>query len=169
MSSLKGLFAAKAIFDITCVGPNGEVRWAERVENLVTTPGKADSLNKYFKGSFYTAQWYLALKGAGAPNSDDTLASHPSWSEVTPYTGTRPLLVFTANAVENAGAGTAVLTSDVKTVSITTVGPTTVAGVGLTNAVSGTSGVLWNVADFAASRSVYAGDELRITAIITAE
>ena len=150
MSSLNGQFTAKARFDIECIGPDGKVRWAERVENLVTTPGKADSLNKYFKGSAYTAAWYLALKGAGTPDSDDTLASHPSWSEATPYTGTRPLLVFTANAVENAGAGTAALTSDMKTVAITTVGPTTVAGVGMTNAVSGTLGILWNVADFTA-------------------
>src|SRR5947209_12911309 len=53
------------IYDVTDVAADGHVRWHVRFHNLVTTAGKNDLLDKYFKGSAYTATWFLCLKGTG--------------------------------------------------------------------------------------------------------
>jgi hypothetical protein len=84
--------------------PDGEVKWVEEFDNLVTTEGKNDILDKYFKGSAYTAAWYLGLKGTGSAAVGDTLASHAGWAEVTPYAGNRPAITFGTTA---AGSNTA--------------------------------------------------------------
>lgn len=70
---------------VECVGADGRVKWREVVRNLVTTEGKNDLLTKYFKGSSYTAAWFMLLKGTGSPAAGDTLASHAGWSEPTQY------------------------------------------------------------------------------------
>src|SRR5690349_13093819 len=68
-----------------CFDKDGKLKWTETIENLVTTEGKNDILDKYFKGSAYTASWFLGLKGTGSAAVGDTLASHAGWTEQTPY------------------------------------------------------------------------------------
>lgn len=143
---------------VECVGRDGAVKWREVVRNLVTTEGKNDLLTKYFKGSSYTAAWFLLLKGAGAPAAGDTLASHAGWSELTPYSGNRPAVTFgTASGGSLSG----------NQVSIAINATATVAGAGLCTVSSGTSGVLYNAANFAAARGVEAQDTLNITPTLT--
>lgn len=143
-----------------CLGPDGKIKWEENIHNLVAYVGKAFVIDTVFKGSGYTAAWFLGLKGAGAPAVGDTLATHPSWVEVAPYTGNRLAITFgtTSNSSNNA-----VNTASVVSYAITAAGPTTVAGGLICNVASGTSGTLYNAADFAASRSVAAGDTLNVT------
>lgn len=148
-------------YTVECVGADGKVRWVEEFENLVTTAGKTDLIDKYFKGSGYTAAWYLGLAGAGTKAAGDTLASHGGWTEVTPYTGNRPAITF---GTTSSGSNTATAVS----FSITAAGPTTVAGAFIASAASGTSGTLYSVGDFAASRSVLAGDTLNVTMTVSA-
>lgn len=147
-------------YTVECVGADGKVRWTETFENLVTTAGKTDIVDKYFKGSGYTAAWYLGLAGAGTKAAGDTLASHAGWSEVNPYSGNRPAITF---GTTSGGSNT----SSAVTFSITATGPTTVAGAFVTSAASGTSGVLYSAGDFAAARSVYASDTLNVTMTVS--
>jgi hypothetical protein len=147
-------------YEIECVGADGKVKWTETIENLVTTEGKNDILDKYFKGSAYTAAWFLGLKGAGSAAAGDTLASHAAWSEVNPYTGNRPAITF---GTTSAGSNTATAVS----YSITVAGPTTVAGAFLSSVNTGTAGKLYSAGDFAASRSVVAGDTLNVTPTVS--
>ena len=151
---LDALPAPSMVFDIECVGPDGEVKWRETVRNLVTTPGKTDIIDKYLKGSGYTAAWYLILKGAGSIAAADTLASHAGWTESTPYAGNRPAITW---GTTSAGSNTATA------VAITINATATVAGAGCCTVNTGTSGVLYNMSDFAASRSVASGDTLNVT------
>ena len=44
---------------------DGRLKWREEVKNLVVTEGRNDVLDKYYKGSAYSAAHYLGLKGAG--------------------------------------------------------------------------------------------------------
>lgn len=148
------LEAPSMVFEIECVGPDGQVKWRETVRNLVTTPGKTDIIDKYLKGSAYTAAWYLILKGAGSIAAGDTLASHAGWTEVTPYAGNRPAITW---GTTSAGSNTATA------VSISINATATVAGAGCCTVNTGTSGVLYNMSDFAASRSVASGDTLNVT------
>ena len=151
---MDALPAPSMVFDIECIGPDGEVKWRETVRNTVMTAGKTDIIDKYLKGSAYTAAWYLILKGAGSIAAGDTLASHAGWTEATPYAGNRPTITW---GTTSGGSNTATA------VSIAINATATVAGAGCCTVNTGTSGVLYNMSDFAASRSVASGDTLNVT------
>jgi hypothetical protein len=150
--------APAAVFDIECVGADGRVKWRESVRNLVTTPGKTDIIDKYLKGSSYTAAWFLLLAGAGTKAAGDTLASHAGWSELTPYSGNRPAITW---GTTSSGSNTS------SAVSIAITGTATVAGAGTSSVNTGTSGILYNVADFSSSRAVVNGDTLNVTVTLS--
>lgn len=149
-----GINAPRFTYEVECVGSDGKVKWTETFHNLVTTAGKTDIVDKYFKGSGYTAAWYLGLAGAGTKAVGDTLASHAGWSELTPYSGNRSAITF---GTTSAGSNTATA------VSFAITGTATVAGAMVASVASGTSGVLYSVGDFSASRSVLSGDTLNVT------
>jgi len=73
-------------YHVECHGPDGKLKWVDEFDNLVVTAGLDDSLDKHFKGSSYTAAWYVGLTD-GTPTFDaaDTMASHAGWVEVAAY------------------------------------------------------------------------------------
>jgi hypothetical protein len=131
-----------------------EKKWEEDVVNLVMTAGKTDIVDKYFKGSSYTAAWFMGLKGTGTIAAADTLASHAGWSEVTPYSGNRPAITW---GTTSAGSNTATA------VSYSINATQTVAGAFVCTVNTGTSGILYSCSDFAAPRAVASGDTLNVT------
>jgi len=147
-------------YRVECVGADGRVKWVEEFTNLVTTAGKNDLMTKYFKGSGYTAAWYLGLKGAGSAAVGDTLASHAGWSEVNPYSGNRPAITF------GTASGGSLAASAAVSYSIT--GSATVAGAFIASANTGTSGTLYSAGDFSVARSVVSGDTLNVTPTVSA-
>jgi hypothetical protein len=148
-------------YHVECVGADGAVKWVEDYENLVTTAGKTDIIDKYFKGAAYTAGWFLGLKGTGTAVVGDTLPTHASWAEVTPYTGSRLGITF---GTTSGGSNTATAVS----YAITLAGPTTVAGAFVCSAASGTAGTLYSAGDFGTPRSVVSGDTLNVTLTVSA-
>jgi len=142
------------LFDVICRDASGSKKWHERVHNLVTTGGKSDLVTQYFTGVNYTAAWYMGLLGAGSISASDTLASHAGWQEVHLYSGTRPAIVFGAASSGSSAANT---------VNFAISGIATVAGAFITNASSGTGGVLYSAANFTNLRSVAGGDTLSVT------
>lgn len=145
-------------YAVECIGPDGKLKWRDGFHNLVTTAGKNDIIDKYFKGSAYTAAWYLGLKGTGSAAVGDTLASHAGWSEVTPYSGNRPAITF---GTTSGGSNTAT------SVSYTINATATVAGAFVSSVNTGTAGTLYSAGDFAASRSVANGDTLNVTLTVS--
>jgi len=155
------------VFTVTCFDKDGNLKWEAESHNLVVNVGLQDMNTKYFKGSGYTAAWYIGLYGSGATNdpaAGDTMASHAGWTEVTAYSqATRPAATFgtatTADpsVIDNSGS--------VAVFSIN--GTTTVGGAFLTsdNTKNGTSGTLFSAADFQSpgDRSVVDGDTLNVT------
>jgi hypothetical protein len=77
---------ARFTYTVQCIGPDGKEKWSETFQNLVTTAGKTDIIDKYFKASGYTAAWYLGLAGAGTKAVGDTLASHAVFLRATTST-----------------------------------------------------------------------------------
>jgi len=151
--------APRARFSFECLGPDGQLKWAESFDNLVTTAGKTDLLDKYLKAAGYTAGWFLLLKGTGSAAAGDTLASHSGWSEVTPYSGNRPSITW---GTTTAGSNTAT------TVSFSITSAATVAGAGICTVATGTSGLLYNAGDFTSgSKAVDTGDTLNVTITLT--
>jgi hypothetical protein len=143
-------------YSFECIGADGKVKWTETIRNLVVTVGKNDLLDKYFAGSAYTAAFKLGLKGPGVAVAGDTLASHPSWAEVNPYTGNRPALTW---AAASSGSKSATTVS----FAITVAGPTTVAGGFITDQATGAVGLLYSAGDLTTPRSVLSGDTLNMT------
>jgi hypothetical protein len=146
-------------YTLECFSAAGDLKWREEIHNLVTTAGKNDLLDKYFKGSSYTAAWYMGLKGAGTAAASDTLVSHAGWSEATPYSGNRPAITF---GTTSSGSNTAAA------VSYSINAGATVAGAFVSSVNTGTSGILYSAGDFAASRTVASGDTLNSTLTVSA-
>lgn len=160
-AGLINALAMKSLYKFECFDKQGKLRWIEEIENLVCNGGLDDILSKYFKGSSYTAAWYMGLKGAGTIAAADTLASHGGWTEFTSYTGNRQAVTLgsvSGQSVNNSGA--------VNAFAIT--GSGTVAGGFMATVATGTSGILYGAADFGTSRSVINGDTLNVTVTLTA-
>jgi hypothetical protein len=141
----------------------------DEFHNLVTTLGKNDLNDKYFRGAAYTQTVRMGLKGAGAAAAGDTQASHAGWLEqglanAPTYAGNRKDVTLGV-----AAAGVSV--SPVQAFAITSTG--TVAGCFMNNggAVTkdDTTGVLFSAGDFSApgSRSVVNLDTLNVTYTFT--
>lgn len=163
----------KGSYEVKCLDSEGNLRWVDGFENIVVNTGKIDLLTKYFKGTAYTAAFYLGLvDNAGfttyAPG--DTMSSHAGWTESAAYSNaTRPSVSFgTATASggsSNPGvAGTGTISTSATTFNINATA--TILGAFLTtdNTVSGTTGTLYSVGTFTGgSRSVVLGDSLLVT------
>lgn len=140
-----------------------EEKWRDTIDNVVTTVGKNDILDKYLKGAAYTQTFRMGLKGTGAAVAADTQASHASWLEVglanaPTYTGNRKDVVMGA-----AAAG--VSTSPAQVFAMT--GSGTVAGSFTNNGgsatIDSTTGILVSAGDFTAgSKTVTSGDSISV-------
>jgi len=161
---------AGGVFTVTCHGADGQVKWSDSFHNLVVNQGLQDMNSKYFKGSGYTAAWFLGLvTGPGSGTTfaaGDTLASHAGWTENTAYTtsggaGIRAAVTFgtatTADpSVLNNSASPSVFTM--------TSNAQTIAGAFLASVSSGTSGILFSAGDFTGGDKVVdSGDSLSVT------
>jgi hypothetical protein len=134
---------------------------------LVVNEGLQNMNQTYFKGSGYTAAWYLGLvSGATSPTyaAGNTLASHSGWTELVPgtaYTGNRQTVTFgTATTADPS----VITNSASPSVFPMLVNSTVVAGAFLCTAATGTSGVLFSAGSFTGgNKSVDAGDTLNVT------
>lgn len=152
---------ATGVYHVTCVGADGQVKWEDSIQNLVTTVGKNDLLDKYLAGATYTAAWYLGLvDGASSPtyNAADTASSHSGWSENVAYSNsTRPAPVF-----NSASSGSKATTATAFNIN----GTATIAGTFLisNSTKSGTTGILYSAGSFTGgNKSVASGDTLNVT------
>lgn len=154
------------VFHVQCFDKDGNLKWEDQMHNLVVNQGLQDMNTQYFKGSAYTAAFYLGLvTGPGSGTTyvaGDTLASHAGWTEFTNYSGARKAVTFgTATTADPSVIGNSASPSQF---SITG-GGGVVAGAFLCTVASGTSGVLFSEADFQSpgDRTVVAGDTLNVT------
>lgn len=154
--------AGGGVFHFQCVDKDGNVKWEETTHNTVVDEGLQNMNTQYFKGSSYTAAFYLGLITGPGPSSFsalDTLGSH-TWTEFTNYSGSRPAVTF--GSATNASPSVIASTTVAFTISST---GGVVAGAFLCTVASGTSGVLFSEADFQApgDRTVVNGDTLNVT------
>ena len=162
----------RTFFNVECLDKEGNVKWEEHVENLVTNEGLDDLLDKYFKGSTYTAAFFVGLvnqfQSTEAFAAADTAANingHPNdWDEDVTYSeATREALVLgtvSGQSVDNSASKA----------SFSINGSTTIEGAFLitNNTKGGTTGVLYGEAAFSTDRSVESGDTLNVTVTLTA-
>lgn len=143
--------------------------WDDDFKNLVVNEGLDDALDKYFKGSTYTAAHYVGLTdGTPAPAAGDELTgTHAGWTEITAYTeANRPSLVLgsvSGQSVDNTAS---------KAEFTITANDTTMGGafVCTDNTKGGSeAGVLYGVGAFSAGdKTLDTDDTLNVTVTLTA-
>lgn len=156
---------AGGVFHVECFDKDGNLKWGTSEHNLVVNEGLQSMNTQYFKGSTYTAAFYLGLiTGPGSGTTfaaADTLASN-SWTEFTDYSGSRKAVTFgTATTADPS-----VISNSASPSQFTISGAGgVVAGAFLCTVSSGTSGVLFSESDFQSpgDRTVVAGDTLNVT------
>jgi len=153
------------VFTVTCYDSEGNQKWVDMGSNLVVNTGLQDMNTKYFKGSTYTAAWYIGLinntSASTTFSGGDTLASHVGWDENSNYSGNRPQVTF-GNATL---ADPSNINNAASLATFTMTANATISGAFLCNVPSGTSGLLFSAADFQApgDRTVVSGDVLNVT------
>ena len=153
-------------YTIECVGADGQVKWSEDFHNLVTTAGLNDLLTQYFKGSAYTAAFYVGVTGA-TPTfaAGDTMSSHGGWTESSAYSqATRPAL--TLGTVSSGSIDNSASKAQFSINGTATIGGAFIA----TNSTKGgTTGTLYGGGAFTeGNRSVVSGDTINVQATLTA-
>lgn len=153
-------------YKIECFDRDGNLKWVEEFDNLVVTAGLNDSLDKHFKGSNYTAAWYVGLTD-GTPTFDatDTMASHDGWVEVEDYSETdRPAL--TLGSVSNGSVDNSASKASFSIDNSVTVGGAFVTS---DDTIGGSTGILYGGGAFSGGdRAVVSGDTLNVTVTLTA-
>ena len=168
VGSLQAGMVRRTLYNVECLGPDGRVKWADRFYNAVVTDGLNDSLDKHFKGSTYTAAWFVGLTGSTpAFAAGDTMASHAGWAEDTTYTeAARQALTLGAvsgGSVSNSSNKAAYSINNTATIGGAFVTTGSVKGTG------GSTGVLYGGGAFTGgNRAVQNGDTLNITVTLTA-
>ena len=143
-----------------------ERKWADGFSNLVTTAGGNDLLTQYFKGSAYTAAWFVGLidnSGFSAIAAGDTASSHAGWTEAVPYSNsTRPALTLgtaSGKSIDNSASKASYTINATATIN---------GAFTITNSTkSGTSGTLYSAGSFGSTRSVASGDTLNVQVTLT--
>ena len=150
-------------YTATCYSADGQLKWTDVIENLVTTVGKNFTLDTTL-GNTAGGAVVMGLKGTGTAVVADTQASHASWNEVggtnaPTYSGNRPTPSFSS-----ASAGSKTTSS---AVSFSMTGTGTVAGcfinIGGSATKDSTTGTLFSAGDFSSSKSVVNGDTIAVT------
>ena len=142
-----------------------EEKWRDGFKNLVTTVGGNSLLTEFFKGSSYTAAWYMGLiddAGFTTVALTDTSASHAGWTEAVDYSsGTRPAITFGTAAAKSLAATAVSFAITGTTADIN-------GAFAITNSTKGGStGVLYSAGSFASPRAVANGDTLNVTLTVT--
>jgi len=137
---------------------DGKLLATSRTFNLFTNEGLDDCLEILFSDGAQDTTHYVGLTTASVI-AGDSLAS--GLDEFTDYTGDRQAWVeggVSSQSIDNVG----------NLASFAITGADTVVGAFLTNAESGTGGILICGVDFAGSRTVAADDTLTVEYTITA-
>lgn len=154
-------------FKCECYDKDGNLKWVEEGQNIIVDTGLDEILDKFWKGSAYTAAFYIGLTdGTPTVAAGDTMASHAGWAEVTAYSEANrqdlTLGSVSSQSVDNS-ASQAAFSIDTNS--------TTVGGFFITtdNTKGGTSGILIGAVAFTGGdKAVDDGDTLNVTATLTA-
>lgn len=162
---------AHGIYTVECIGPDGKVKWADVIDNLVLTAGKNLALDTFLAGSAYTVvgpfMGLISSVSYTAIAAGDTMASHTGWTEAggtnaPTYTAPRKTAAWSA-----ASAGSKAMSAALSfaiTSAGTVKGCFLVYGTGAVSTIDNTSGTLYSAGLFTGGDKVVANlDTLNIS------
>lgn len=164
---MKNAVAFARRFKVEIHDPQGNLTYTEEFNNITVNAGLDDILDKYWKGSTYTAAHYVGLtQGTPTVAAGDTMSSHAGWTEQTGYNEsvrqTLTLGTVSSQSVSNTAS---------KAVFTITSNSTTVGGAFVTtnSTKGGTTGTLIGGAAFSGgNQTLSAGSTISITVTNTA-
>jgi len=144
----------------------GKLLWEEDIRNIVVDVGLNEILDKFYKGSSYSAAHYIGLTAASPTfAAADTMSSHAGWTEQAGYSeATRELFVPGSVASQSVNNASSVAEFTISGSNVAIGG----AFMSTNNTKSGTSGVLIGGAAFSANRTLQNGDILQVTVTASA-
>ncbi len=161
----------RTLLRVECFDKDGNEKWVEEVPNIVVNEGLDDLLDKYLKGSGYTAAFYVGLvtqfQSTEAFAAADTAAQingTNAWNEDETYSeAVRQTLVLGAVASQSVDNSASKAAFSIN-------GSTVLEGafVITDSTKGGTAGELYGEAAFSVDRSVESGDTLNVTVTLTA-
>ena len=168
------------IYLMQCFGPDGQLKWEEEFDNLVTDQGKKFMLDNALAGTT-TINSRMIIFSGGTVGATSTYAL-PLISEVvsgmvasgtTRLTPTWAAAAGAAGAAQTKGTSAAVVYSVVSAASATSINGAAIAlianAIGNVNVTGdlAASGVLYSAGYFTASKSVTTGDVLNVSYVTT--
>lgn len=159
-------------YHVTCIDKDGNLKWEDDIENVVTTVGKNVALDAYLAGSAYTVVGpFMGLISSVSyttgPAAADTMASHGGWTEAggtnaPTYTAPRKTAAWAA-----ASAGSKSLSAPLSfaiTSAGTVKGCFLVFSTGALSTIDNTAGTLYSAGLFTGGDKVVAnGDTLNVS------
>jgi hypothetical protein len=165
---------AHGVYTVECIGPDGEVKWRDTIENVVCTEGKNVALDAALAGSAYTVVGpYMGLisstsyTGVNAADTAAQINGSNGWKEAglanaPTYTGNRKTAAWSA-AAAGAKALSAALSFAISGAG-TVKGAFLIFGTGAVNTKDDTNGKLWSAGLFSGGdKPVGNGDTLNCT------
>lgn len=157
-------------YHVRCVGADGQLKWEDFIDNLITTVGKNHTLDTELAGSTYTATVYMGLISSvswSAVAAGDTMGSHAGWTEA----GNTNAPTYTAprkTAAWNAASGGSKALSSALSFAITSTGTVKgcflVLGSGASSTIENTGGTLFSAGTFSGGdKTVGNGDTLQVS------
>jgi hypothetical protein len=181
MNLIKDSVGMAGYFTAQCYDKDGNLKWEDKIENLVVAVGKQLMLDTLLAGSAFTATVYMGLvSGASTPTyaATDTQASHAGWLEsglanAPTYSGTRNLVAFSASTSSGVTPSNVTTKSTSAALTFTFTGAGTVAGcfinINGSNAIDNTTGTLYSAGSFTGgNRTVASSDQLAVSYSTTA-
>jgi hypothetical protein len=160
----------KNTYRFECRDAEGNLLWVDGFTNLTTTQGLNDLLSKYFKGSAYTAAWFVGLvdnAGFSAFAGTDTAAQiggTNGWAESAAYSES----VRQTLTLGSASAGSIDNTASQAVFTMNASGTLKGGFVASSSTKSGTSGILYGEGAFSSTQAFSSGNTISVTVTLTA-
>jgi len=158
----------KGVWEIECRGPDGRLKWRERIDNLVVNEGLDELLNATLAGQGDTTTWYVGLLASSPSPAAGWTKTEVGGADFVAYTEAT-LQTWTPNG---AASGQSVTNSSSKAQFSINADSQTIGGAYLasanTKAVEGGAAKIYSAGAFAGGdKSADSGDTLSVTATFT--
>lgn len=155
-------------YKVECLDADGQVKWQEEFDNLVTTQGKNHLLDHGLAGPATAVNVRMSFITSGTPVVGDTYATHAGFAELgVGVIASRGTPTFSAAAAGVKQTSAAVAAAIIGTGNVTGVAINLIVGaVGNLGVVADTAtanGVLYSAGLFGSAKSVSNGDTLNVT------
>jgi len=163
-------FKAGGYFEVVCRDKQGNIKWRELAENIITNEGLDAILDVMLHAATQITTWYVALVESDTSPAAGLTYAVPTYTECTAYDEAN------RQEYEEAAASSQSITNSANKATFTMSGTKTIYGAALVGGGTGAAtkgdtaggGTLLCYAKFSASKSVEDEDTLEVTYTLSA-